>query len=88
MEKGDSVIVNGRVSIHSYEKNNEKKWVTEVIGKYVRVFKQNKETKDMADLLQLIKSNKKLLDEITASSDIMFSDDLTAELLSEDGAVE
>lgn len=88
LEKGDSIIVNGRVSIHSYEKNNEKKWVTEVIGKYVRVFKQNKETKDMADLLQLIKSNKKLLDEITASSDIMFSDDLTAELLSEDGAVE
>jgi single-strand DNA-binding protein len=86
LEKGDNVIVNGRVSIHSYEKNNQKKWVTEVIGKYVRVFKQNKETKDMADLLQLIKSNKKLLDEITASSDIMFSDDLTAELLSGDAS--
>ena len=40
----------------------------------------------MADLLQLIKSNKKLLDEITASSDIMFSDDLTAELLSGDAS--
>ena len=65
LEKGDSVIVNGRVSIHSYEKNNEKKWVTEVIGRYVRVFKLSKETKDMADLLKLIKSNKSLLEEIT-----------------------
>ncbi|RAP24621.1 hypothetical protein DID73_01435 [Candidatus Marinamargulisbacteria bacterium SCGC AG-343-K17] len=81
LEKGDSVIVNGRVSIHSYEKNDEKKWATEVIGRYVRVFKLSKETKDMADLVTLIKSNKPLLDEITESNQITFSDDLAAELL-------
>ena len=88
LQKGDSVIVNGRVSIHSYEKNDQKKWVTEVVGRYVRVFKLNKETKDMADLLLLIKSNKALLDEITASSQITFSDDLMADLISEEDEIE
>tara|TARA_A100001015_G_C15009660_1_gene722382 strand:+ start:1867 stop:2343 length:477 start_codon:yes stop_codon:yes gene_type:complete len=81
IQKGDTVVVNGRVSIHSYEKNEEKKWVTEVIGTYIRVFKQSKETKDMADLLALIKSNQALLDEIRTSDQIKFSDDLMAELV-------
>ena len=81
LKKGDNIFINGRISIHSYEKENQKKWVTEVVGNYVRVFKQKKSTNDMADLLELIKSNKPLLDEITASSQITFSDDLAAELL-------
>ena len=81
IRKGDNIIVNGRVSIHSYEKNDQKKWITEVVGRYVRVFKQNSETKDMSDLISLIKSNKALLDEITSSHQITFSDDLIAELI-------
>ena len=88
VEKGDSVIVNGRVSIHSYEKDDQKRWATEVVGRYIRVFKLNKETKDMADLLRLIKSNKALLAEITASSQITFSDDLMADLISEEDDIE
>ena len=38
--------------------------MTEIIG-HVRVFKLNKEARDINDLLDLIKSNKSLLDEIT-----------------------
>ncbi len=84
IQKGDSVVVNGRLSIQSYEKNNETKWITEVVGRYIRVFKLAKETKDMADLLLLIKSNRELLDEITTSSQITFSDDLVAELIEDE----
>lgn len=80
LNKGDTVFVNGRISIRSYEKNNQKKWMTEIIGRYVRVFKLNKEARDINDLLDLIKSNKSLLDEITASDHIQLSDDLSAEL--------
>ena len=84
VQKGDTVVINGRVSIHSYEAEDQKKWVTEVVGRYVRVFKRPKETKDMADLLALIKSNKALLDEITTSNQIKFSDDIMADLIGDE----
>ena len=80
IKKGDSLIVNGRLSIRYYEKDGTKRMAVDVIANYVNVFKYKKEPEDLADLLSQIKNNQSLLDVIQNSSDLQLSDSLKAEL--------
>lgn len=80
LKKGDSVIVNGRLSINPYEKDGIKRVSVEVVANYVKIFKLIKEAKDMDGLLTMITSNQHLLDAVMNSTDIQLSDSLKKEL--------
>lgn len=80
LKKGDSVVINGRISIKPYEKEGIKRMSIELIANYVKVFKLAKETNNMDDLLKLIKSNSALLEAITNSTDIKLSKNILTEL--------
>ena len=80
LKKGDSVVINGRISIKPYEKEGIKRMSIELIANYVKVFKLAKETNNMDDLLKLIKSNSALLEAITNLTDIKLSKNILTEL--------
>ena len=81
LKKGDTVFVEGRISIRSFTSNEKKQWVTEIIGNRVNVFKTKEKMSDMSDLLDLIKSNEDLLEEIKHSDDVVLSESLLSELV-------
>ncbi|MGA0241892.1 MAG: single-stranded DNA-binding protein [Candidatus Marinamargulisbacteria bacterium] len=65
IQKGDTVIVNGRISIRSYEKEGKKSTVFELVATYLNVFKFNRDTVHLNDILTLLKENAEILDRVT-----------------------
>ena len=66
------------------KKTTKKKWIMQVIGRYIRVFKSSKAVHELPELLDMITSNEGLLKEITESSDIKLSNDLVGRLFDRD----
>jgi single-stranded DNA-binding protein len=81
IKKGDNIVVNGRISINSYEKDGVKRMATELVANYIKVFKLNKDTNDLDDLVTLIKSNEQLLNAIISSNETQFSESLMEKMM-------
>jgi single-stranded DNA-binding protein len=82
LKKGDNIFVSGRIKIESYSNNEgQKKWIMQVVGRYVQIFKVKKGAKDLADLIEMIKSNQALLKEISDSNQISLSTELEEMIL-------
>lgn len=47
-EKGSKILVDGRIQVRDYEKDGEKRYVTEIIGERVEFLSKNKKTPDEA----------------------------------------
>ena len=83
LNKGDTVVVKGRVSVESYEKNDEHKVAFEIIGTNIKYFKLNKDSNDLENLVEIIKANKELLEAILNSSEFEISEQLMQRLRAE-----
>lgn len=80
LNKGDTVVVKGRVSVESYEKDGDHKVSFEIIGTNVKYFKLNKDSNDLENLVQIIKANEELLEAILNSTEFEISEQLMQRL--------
>ena len=83
LSKGDTVIVNGRISIDSYEKDGNRNVSFEVVGNYIKYFKLNKDSNDLNELVEIIKTNSHLLEAVVNTTDVKISDKLIERLNAE-----
>jgi single-stranded DNA-binding protein len=80
LNKGDTVIVNGRLSLSPYEKEGIKRVGIEVVANFIRVFPRVQPSTDMDDFLAIIKSNRSLIETIHASCGTELSESMREKL--------
>ena len=66
LQKGGKILIEGRINVRSYQKNNEKKWISEVRGEDYQIL-EYKESKNEESLDESIKENEAYLDELNKS---------------------
>lgn len=79
IKKGDTVMVSGRISVRSYIKENQRRWITEVVGRHLSVQKLNRDNELVQTNPENDDDSHLFLDEINAAQHTVTENDAPIE---------
>ena len=69
LKKGDLVNTKGWINVRSYEVDNTKRWITEMVAEEVRIITTDDDAKAIKDLTSILDQYKDLITQIDESQD-------------------